>query len=68
MLPTIDVPTLLIYGDKDVRAPVIVGEDLHARIPRSKLVVVPGVGHILNIEAAERFNAELRTFFRTVKD
>jgi pimeloyl-ACP methyl ester carboxylesterase len=32
VLPRIDVPTLLVYGDKDVRSPVKVGEDLHAKI------------------------------------
>jgi len=28
--------------------------------------VVPGVGHMSNVEAAERFNAEVRTFLRWV--
>ena len=64
VLPTIDVPSLLIYGDRDVRAPRDVAEALHAAIPRSRLVVVPGVGHMVNIEAGERFNAEVRAFLR----
>ena len=62
VLPEIDVPTLLIYGDLDRRSPVPVGEDLHARIPRSELVVIPGVGHALNLEAPERFADEVRSF------
>ncbi len=67
VLPRIDVPTLLLYGDKDVRSPLKVAQDLHARIPRSRLVVIPGVGHLNNVEAADRFNAEVRTFLRSVK-
>ena len=66
MLPRIDVPTLLLYGDEDVRAPMNVAEDLHAAIPGSRLVVIPGVGHMSNVEAGARFNAEVRTFLRSV--
>jgi pimeloyl-ACP methyl ester carboxylesterase len=67
-LPSIDVPTLLLYGDRDVRAPLGVAEDLHAAIPASRLVVMPGVGHVSCVEAAERFNAEVRAFLRSVKN
>src|SRR5262245_33593229 len=62
VLPKIDVPTLLIYGDADRRSPVAVGEDLHAQIPGSKLVVFEGPGHVVNVEAPERFNDEVRSF------
>jgi pimeloyl-ACP methyl ester carboxylesterase len=34
VLPEIAVPTLLIYDDRDVRAPLNVARELHARIPR----------------------------------
>src|SRR5206468_58891 len=61
-LPEIDLPTLLVYGDRDVRAPLEVAQALHAAIRGSELVVIPGAGHILNVEAASRFNAELRGF------
>jgi pimeloyl-ACP methyl ester carboxylesterase len=68
VLPHIDVPTLLLCGDKDARAPKHVWEPLHAGIRRSKLVVIPDVGHMIDIEAAERFNAEVRAFLRAAKD
>jgi pimeloyl-ACP methyl ester carboxylesterase len=67
VLPRIEVPVLLVYGDKDVRAPLPVADALHAAIPHSKLVVLDGAGHIANVEAAERFNAELRAFLRSVQ-
>ncbi len=67
VLPRIEVPTLLLYGEKDVRSPLNVGEDLHAKIPGSMLVVIPGVGHLNNVEAAERFNSEVRRFLRSVQ-
>jgi pimeloyl-ACP methyl ester carboxylesterase len=62
VLPHIDVPTLLVYGDKDERAPLTVAEDLHAAIPGSTLVVLPDTGHVGNIEAPEEFNRAVRTF------
>jgi pimeloyl-ACP methyl ester carboxylesterase len=63
-LADIDVPTLLLYGDRDPRAPLRVARDLHDRIPGSTLVVLHGVGHLGNIEAADRFNEEVRRFLR----
>jgi pimeloyl-ACP methyl ester carboxylesterase len=62
VLRHIGVRTLLLYGDQDVRSPLTVAEDLHDRIPSSRLVVIPGVGHLCNVEAADRFNAEVRGF------
>jgi pimeloyl-ACP methyl ester carboxylesterase len=64
VLQLIDVPTLLLYGDADMRSPVAVGEELHRQIPGSKLVVLPGPGHVVNVEAPERFNDEVRSFLR----
>lgn len=65
VLPQIEVPTLLVYGEADVRSPLPVAEELHAQIRGSKLVVVPEAGHQCNIEAADRFNAEVRGFLRS---
>jgi pimeloyl-ACP methyl ester carboxylesterase len=62
VLPRIDVPTLLLHGENDVRAPRSVADALHAAIPGSRLVVLAGAGHVCNIEAARRFNEEVRSF------
>jgi pimeloyl-ACP methyl ester carboxylesterase len=67
VLAHIQVPTLLIYGDKDVRAPLKVARELHRKIPGSRLVVIPGVGHMCSVEAPERFNAEVRGFLRSLQ-
>ena len=64
VLPRIGIPTLLLYGDQDVRSRLSVADDLHAKIPGSTLVVFPGIGHMVDMEAAEPFNAELRQFLR----
>ncbi len=66
VLPRIRVPTLLLYGDRDVRSPLNVAEEMHARIPGSRLVVMAGVGHASDMEAPERFNTEVRSFLKSV--
>jgi pimeloyl-ACP methyl ester carboxylesterase len=62
VLPHIDVPTLLVYGDRDVRAPLTVAEALQAAISCSRLVVLPDAGHLCNIEAPNEFNDAVRDF------
>jgi pimeloyl-ACP methyl ester carboxylesterase len=65
MLPMIKVPTLLVYGDNDVRAPLTVARQLHEAIPPSTLVVLPKAGHVCNAEAPEEFNTAVRAFLHT---
>jgi pimeloyl-ACP methyl ester carboxylesterase len=62
VLPTITVPTLLLYGEADVRSPLSVARDLHAQIPRSTLVVLPGAPHLAQVETPDLFNAAVRDF------
>ena len=61
-LPSIDVPTLLVYGADDIRAPAAVADHLHGAIRDSTLVRLPGAGHVCNLEAPDAFNATIRTF------
>ncbi len=63
-LPCVDVPTLVVRGEHDVRAPLPVAEHLHAGITGSKLIVLPDVGHLCNLEAPQQFNDAVREFLR----
>lgn len=65
VLPRIEVPTLLLHGEVDQRSPRSIAETLHAKIPRSSLATIPGVGHVCNLEAPEAFNAKVRSFLRS---
>ena len=64
-LPSIRMPTLLIYGDADERSSPSVARDLQRRIPRSRLVMLSGLGHECALEDPDRFNFEVRTFLRS---
>src|SRR4029453_4368395 len=62
--PKVEVPTLLVYGAEDVRAPLPVAKDLEVSIPASTLVVLDGAGHACNLEAPDEFNQVVRAFLR----
>ncbi|WP_163541359.1 alpha/beta fold hydrolase [Occultella kanbiaonis] len=67
ILPNVDVPTLVLHGDLDARAPLAVGLELHERIRGSRLAVLAGVGHLSNVEAAKEFNRAVRLFAHAVR-
>ena len=61
-LPLVDVPTLLVYGDQDVRAPLPVAEAIHAAIAASTLVVLPAPATSATWKLRSNSTTALRTF------
>jgi len=67
ILPTINVPTLAVFGAEDVVTPAETeGRDLAAAIPGAKLVVLPDAGHLSNLEQPDAFNTAVREFLACV--
>jgi pimeloyl-ACP methyl ester carboxylesterase len=64
LLSRIAVPTLLIWGELDARSPLSVARQFDQAIPDAKLVVIPGAGHLSNLEQPESFNEAVREFCR----
>ncbi len=64
LLPLIAAPTLLIWGELDVRSPLSVAREFEHAIPDTKLVVIPEAGHVSNLEQPEQFNEAVREFCR----
>jgi pimeloyl-ACP methyl ester carboxylesterase len=64
LLPQITVPTLLIWGEQDVRSPLNIARQFEHEIPATKLVVIPQCGHVSNLEQPERVNEAVREFCR----
>ena len=62
LLPRITVPTLLLWGDSDARSPLSVARQFEDAIPRAQLVVIPGAGHLSNLEQPGPFNDAVRNF------
>lgn len=68
VLPSIAVPTLLIWGERDARSPLTVARQFARAIPGAELVVIPGAGHLSNLERPEAFTAAMRAFYARVTD
>jgi len=61
-LASITVPTLILVGAHDAVTPPDAARAMQARIPGADLHMVPGAGHLANVENPESFNARLMEF------
>ena len=50
---------VVVCGETSKSIDPQLGADIVARIPNARLEVMPGVGHIPQVEAPERFNRDL---------
>jgi 3-oxoadipate enol-lactonase len=75
-LPTHDVrarlgeiaaPTLVLVGERDEETPLSYAEALAAGIAGARLQIIPGAGHISNLEAPEAVNIALREHLDAVE-
>lgn len=62
LLAQVSVPTLVITGAEDEMIPVEESRQMAAAIGGAKLVIIPGAGHLANLEQPEAFNAALSGF------
>jgi 3-oxoadipate enol-lactonase len=62
VLPAIDVPTLVIWGEKDGLIPPAQTRELVGAIPEAQGVEIAGAGHLSPLERSDAFNAALRGF------
>jgi 3-oxoadipate enol-lactonase len=63
-LKDIAVPTLVLVGEYDTVTPPLAAANLSAQIRGSKLVHIPGAGHLSNAENPDAFNAAVREFLK----
>lgn len=66
-LESMDVPALVLVGEQD-QAYLRAAEVMAAKLPRARHVVIPGAGHIVNIEAEALFNQALVGFLAELQD
>jgi 3-oxoadipate enol-lactonase len=66
-LKDIAVPTLVIVGEYDAVTPPLAAANMSAQIRGSKLVHIPGAGHLSNVEQPEAFNAAVREFLAAAR-
>lgn len=61
-LPHIDIPALVISGEKDILIPYALQKEMHDLLPDSRLVTIPDAGHIAHLEDAPRVTAAIEEF------
>ena len=61
----IDVPSLLVFGDKGVISPVV-AEELQRLNPGVQVRQIQEAGHALHLDQPERFAAVVKTFLRSL--
>lgn len=62
-VPKIDVPVLVISGEHDrVDPPEVLRRELLPRIAQARLMVLPGVGHLLPLEAPADLASVIKAF------
>jgi pimeloyl-ACP methyl ester carboxylesterase len=64
----IEAPTLVIHGSEDRLVPVANARALARAVPRSRLRVLEGAGHLVFIEEAEEVNEEVASFLLGVEE
>ena len=61
-LARIEAPTLVVAGDRDFVAPPAAARAIAEAVAKAELVVVPGAGHFVFVEAPEAFREAVLSF------
>ena len=61
-LDKIKCPTLIIAGEQDVATTPEKSHKIHSLVKGSKMVIIPGAGHMSAIEEPEQINEEIQKF------
>jgi len=64
-LAEIDVPTLIIVGDRDEANIVTIADLLAANIRGARIIIIPDTAHLPNMEKPEHFNRVVLEFLRS---
>jgi pimeloyl-ACP methyl ester carboxylesterase len=65
-MATIRVPTLVVCGEEDVITPPAESEAMARAIPGARLALIPGAGHLANLENPAAYDAAVRGFLASL--
>jgi pimeloyl-ACP methyl ester carboxylesterase len=66
ILPAVDVPALIVAGDRDGFTPLALSEEMHRLIPGSELLVVENGSHTAPIERPQLVNDAILRLLRRI--
>jgi len=64
LLPAVQAPTLLLWGDQDQEVPRSAMEIMAGQIPQARFIVLEGAGHFPFLDAPEKFGRILKEFLQ----
>lgn len=64
LLPRIDVPVLVVAGDRDSFTPPRYAEEMAAMLPKGELLMVPGGTHVVPLERRDLVRDRIEDFLR----
>ena len=64
-MPSVHVPALLLWGEKDTATPLSDGETMERLLPDAALVKVPGAGHFCFVDSWPLVSRVLASYLRT---
>jgi pimeloyl-ACP methyl ester carboxylesterase len=62
----VKVPQLFIHADKDLVAPISVGQACVERAPNARIEVVPDCGHLIVLDQKTGFHELVRSFVASI--
>ena len=65
LLSRMALPTLIVCGEEDTLTPPSDSEAMHRAIAGSRLVLLPGAGHLSSLETPDAFNQSFRAFLES---
>ena len=66
LLGTFRLPALIMGGDQDQAVPLEQLRIIEAGLPNSTIRIIPGGGHLVNLEQPDRFNSALLEFLQSL--
>lgn len=66
LLCGLHLPSLVIGAEEDQAVPVENARTLSEGLPQSRICIIPGAGHLVNLEQPEAFNNCLIEYFRSL--
>lgn len=63
-LQQIDVPTLVVIGEYDLKTPIELSKTIQQKIPNALLVTIPRGRHLSNVDNPEAFNRVITGFLK----
>ena len=64
----IDIPTLVLVGEKDLVTPPMLSSELANLIENARIEIIQDAGHLTNLEKADAFNTSVGRFLKEVEE